>query len=126
MPRWRDEIYACPSTIKVERPIEVHGPVLGGVDQDRSLHIRPLGDKISKCLRLNRVAGPKIDCIGAEVNLPFDDAAIGFLFAEDVTERVFRDYCYVVGIKVVAELPGCDQDGVKQLLDLGVASLKLT
>ena len=44
---------------------------------------------------------------------------------EDVTEWVLSDYRYVVGVKVVMELPGCDQDGVQQLLDLGVASLRL-
>jgi len=52
-------------------------------------------------------------------------AATGFLVAEDVAEWVLNDYRYVVGIKVVVELLGCDQDGVKQLLDLGVASLRL-
>ena len=50
IPRWRDEIYAYPSTVEVGRPIEVHGLVLGVVDWDRSLHIRPLGDEIGECL----------------------------------------------------------------------------
>ena len=82
------------------------------VDQDRSLHIRPLGDEISECLRFDCVAGPKIDGIGAELDRPFDDAAAGFLIAENVIERVLRDYRYVVVIKVVVELLRCDQDGV--------------
>ena len=38
---------------------------------------------------------------------------------------VLSDYIYVVGVEVVMELLGCDQDGVQQLLDLGVVSLKL-
>ena len=96
------------------------------VDQDRSLHIRPLSNEVSERLRLDRVARPKIDGIGPELDHPFDDVAAGFLIAENVTERVLHDYRYVVGVKVVVELLGCDQDGVKQLLDLGVASLKLT
>ena len=56
---------------------------------------------------------PPTNSIGAELDLPFDDAAAGFLIAENVTERVLRDYRYVVGIKVVAELLGCDKDGVQ-------------
>ena len=54
IPQWRDEIYAYPSIDEVERPVEVHGPVLGVVDQDRSLHIRPLGDEIGECLSCGR------------------------------------------------------------------------
>ena len=68
---------------------------------------------------------PKVDGIGAELNHPFNDVAVGFLVAEDVTEWVLSDYRYVVGIKVVTELLGCDQDGIQQLLDLWVASLRL-
>ena len=83
------------------------------VDQDRSLHICPLGDEIGECLQFYRVAGPKIDGIGAELDRPFDDAAAGFLVAENVTERVCPDYRYVVGIEVVAKLLGCDKDGVQ-------------
>ena len=50
VPRWRDEIYACPSAIKVERPVKVHGSVLGVVNRDMSLHIRPLNDEIGERL----------------------------------------------------------------------------
>ena len=59
------------------------------------------------------MARHEVDGIGAKLDRPFNDAVAGFLVAEDVTERVLSDYCYVVGIKVVAELPRCDQDGVK-------------
>ena len=83
------------------------------VDRDKSLHIRPLDDEISECLRSDHVVGPKIDGIGVELDCPFDDAVAGFLVAEDVTEWVLSDYCYVVGIKVVVKLPGCDKDGVQ-------------
>jgi len=54
------------------------------------------------------VVRPKVDGIGAELNHPFNDVAVGFLVAEDVTEWVLSDYRYVVGIKVVTELLGCD------------------
>ena len=99
--------------------------MLGVVDQDRSLHICPLGDEIGERLRLDSATRPKVDGIGAELNHAFNDVAAGFLVAEDVTEWVLSDYYYVVGIKVVTELLGCDQDGVQQLLDLWVASLRL-
>ena len=71
------------------------------------------------------MARTKVDGLGAELDRPFNNAAAGFLVAEDVTKWVLSDYYYVVGIKVVAELPGCDQDGIQQFLDLWVASLRL-
>ena len=71
------------------------------------------------------MARPEVDGIGADLDHPFIDVATGFLVAEDVAEWVLSDYCFVVGIEVVIELPGCDQDSIQQLLDLGVASLRL-
>ena len=59
------------------------------------------------------MAGPKIDGIGAELDRPFDDAVASFLIVENVVEWVLYDYCYVVGIEVVVELPGCDKNGVQ-------------
>ena len=50
IPRWRDEIYTYPYAIEVERPVEVHGLVLGVVDQDRSLHIHPLSNDVGERL----------------------------------------------------------------------------
>ena len=47
---WRNKVYAYPGTIEVERSIKVHGLVLGVVDWDRSLHIRPLGDEVDERL----------------------------------------------------------------------------
>ena len=99
--------------------------MLGVVDRDRSLHIRRHGDEISERLRLDHLAWPKVDGIGTELDRPFIDAAAGFLVAEDITEWVLGNHYYGVGLKVVVELVGCDQDGVQQLLDLGVASLRL-
>ena len=57
------------------------------------------------------MVGPKIDGIGAKLDRPFDVATAGFLIVENVIEWVLHDYRYVVGIEVVAELPGCDKDG---------------
>ena len=84
-----------------------------------------IGDEVSERLQLDHVARPKVDSIGAELDRPFNDAATDFLIAVDVTEWVLSNYHYVVGVKIVMELPRCDQDGVQQLLDLGVESLRL-
>jgi len=78
-PRWGNKIYACPSTINVQRSIEVHSPVLGMIGRDRGLHIHPLSDEIGEHLQLDRLACPKVDEVGAKFDCPFDDATIGFL-----------------------------------------------
>ena len=56
---------------------------------------------------------------------PFNDAATRFLVTEDVAEWVLYDYYYLIGVKVVVELLRRDQDGIQQLLDMGVVSLGL-
>ena len=99
--------------------------MLGVVDRDRSLHIHPLGDEVGERLRLDHVARPEVGGINAKLNRTFNDAAAGFLVMEDVAEWVLSNYRYVVGIEVVMELPGWDQDCVHQLLDMGVVSLRL-
>ena len=58
------------------------------------------------------MARPKVDGIGAELDRPFNNAAVGFLVVEDVAEWVLSKHCYVVGVEVVTELSRCDQDGV--------------
>ena len=95
------------------------------IGQNRSLHIRLLDNEIGERLLLDRLARLEVEGVGVELDHPFNDAAAGFLVAEDVAEWVLNNYRYVVGIEVMMELPGCDQDGVQQLLDLGVASLRL-
>ena len=67
----------------------------------------------------------EVDGIGAELDRPFNDVAVGFLVVEDIAEWVLGNHCYRVGLEVVVELMGCDQDGVEQLLDLRIVSLRL-
>ena len=83
------------------------------VNQERSLHIHPLNNEISKRLQLDRMVKPEVDGIGAELDCPFNDASTGFLVMEDVVEWVLSNHCYVIGVKVVAKLPRHDQDGVQ-------------
>ena len=71
------------------------------------------------------MARPEFDGVGVELDRPINDVATGFLIAEDVAEWVLYDYSNVIGVEVVAELLGHDQDGVQQLLNLGVVSLRL-
>ena len=54
----------------------------------------------------------EVDGIGLDLDYPFNDAATGFLVSEDIAEWVLSDYRYVVGVEVVTELLGCDQDGI--------------
>ena len=82
--------------------------MLGASSGDGLLDLGPLSDEVNQRLRLNGRSAPEFDGISAELDCPFDDAAAGFLIVENVTERVLRDYHYVVGIEVVVELPGCD------------------
>ena len=99
--------------------------MLGVINRDRGLHIRPLSDEIGERLRLDCLAWPKIDSIDAELDCPFNDAAVGFLVAENITERILSNHCYGVGLEVVVEFLRCDQDSVQQLLDLRITSLRL-
>ena len=59
------------------------------------------------------MARPKVDGIGVKLDSPFNNAAAGFLVAEDVSERVLCDDRYVVGVEVVVELLGCNKDGIQ-------------
>ena len=68
---------------------------------------------------------PKLDGVGAELNRPFDDTAVGFFVADDITKRKFGDYDDLVILKIMTELAGCDQDYIQQLLDLRILSLGL-
>ena len=68
---------------------------------------------------------PEINGVRAELYRPFNDAAIGFLIMEDVTQRILSNHCYLICLKVLVELPGRKKDNVQQLLDLRIPSLRL-
>ena len=51
--------------------------------------------------------------------------AIGFLIMEDVAQRILSNHCYLICLKVMAELPGRNKDSVQQLLDLRIPSLRI-
>jgi hypothetical protein len=109
----------------VESSIEIHLPMLEAIGQDRLLDLSPSDDKIYQNLRLNGRPAPELNGIGAELNRPFGDAPAGFFVMENVTEREFGDDDDLVIFEIMAELVGCNQDCVQQLLDLGIPSLGL-
>jgi hypothetical protein len=43
--------------------------MLGVIDRDLCLHIRPLGNEIGERLRLYRLAGPEVDGVGANLTV---------------------------------------------------------
>ena len=89
------------------------------------MHVGPFGDEVGEHLRLYRLAAPKINGVHAELYRPFNDVAIGFLITEDVTQRILSNHCYLICLKVMAELLGRNKDSVQQLLDLRIPSLRL-
>ena len=89
------------------------------------MHVGPFGDEVGEHLRLYRLAAPKINGVCAELYHPFNDAAIGFLIMEDVAQRILSNHCYLIRLKVMAELPGRNKDSVQQFLDLRIPSLRL-
>ena len=89
------------------------------------MHVGPFGDEIVKDLRFYRLAAPEINGVRAELYRPFNDVAIGFLIMEDVAQWILSNHCYLICLKVMAELPGYNKDSVQQLLDLRIPSLRL-
>ena len=66
-----------------------------------------------------------VHCRGYLGLYPHNDVAIGFLITEDVAQRILSNYCYLICLKVMVELPGRNKDSVQQLLDLRIPSLRL-
>ena len=89
------------------------------------MHVGPFSDEINEHLRLYHLAAPEINGVHAELYRPFNDVAIGFLITEDVTQRILSNHCYLIRLKVMVELPGCNKDSVQQFLDLRIPSLRL-
>ena len=89
------------------------------------MHVGPFGDEVGEHLRLYRLAAPEINEVRAELYHPFNDVAIGFLITKDVAQRILSNHCYLICLKVMAELPRRNKDSVQQFLDLRIPSLRL-
>ena len=89
------------------------------------MHVGPFDNEIDEHLRLYHLAAPEINGVRAKLYRPFNDAAIGFLITEDVSQWILSNHCYLICLKVMVELPGCNKDSVQQFLDLRISSLRL-
>ena len=90
------------------------------------MHVGPFGDEIGEHLRLYRLAALEINGVRAKLYHPFNDVAISFFIMEDVAQWILSIHCYLICLKVMAELPRRNKDSVQQLLDLRISSLRLT
>ena len=72
------------SAVDVEGAIEIHYPVLGASSGDGLLNLGPLSDEVSQRLRLNGRPTSEFYGIGAELDCPLDDVAIGLFVMENV------------------------------------------
>ena len=89
------------------------------------MQVSPFGNEISEHLRLYHLVAPEINGVCVKLYRPFNDVAIGFLIMKDVTQQILSNHCYLICLKVMAELPGRNKDNVQQLLDLRIPSLRL-
>ena len=89
------------------------------------MHVGPFDDEVSEHLRLYCLTAPKINGVCVELYRPFNDAAICFFIIEDIAQRILSNHCYLIRLKVMAELPGHNKDSIQQFLDLRIPSLRL-
>ena len=83
-----DEEDSSASSITVEGAVEVHDPVLGSGVGWRTLDLGPLSIKVDQHLRLDGGLRLKFNHECAEFYLPFDNAAVGVLVVQDVSEWI--------------------------------------
>ena len=68
------------------------------------MDLGPLGDEISKCLRLAGWPAFEFNGVSVELNSPLDDAAVGLFVVENVPQRELGDHGDLVILEVMAEL----------------------
>ena len=78
--------------------------MLGAGGDNGLLDLGPLGDEISKCLRLDGRPTSEFNGVSAELDNPLDDTAVGLFVAENVPQRDLGDHGDLVILEVVAEL----------------------
>ncbi|KAG8083361.1 hypothetical protein GUJ93_ZPchr0015g6904 [Zizania palustris] len=86
--------------------------------------LSPFGDEINECLRLDGGLWLEVDGMLPELDGPFSDSSGGIPILEDVTEGELSDHLYGVGLEVMLELLGGDDDGSQKLLHLGILDLR--
>ena len=78
--------------------------MLGASGDDGLLDLGPLGDKISKRLRLGGRPASEFDGVSAELDSPLDDVVVGLFVVEDVPQRELSDHGDLVILELVTEL----------------------
>ena len=86
--------------------------MLGASGGNGFLDLGPLGDEISKRLRLDGRPTSKFDGVSSKLDSPLDDAVIGLFVAENVPQRELGDHGDLVILEVMAELARRDQNGI--------------
>ena len=100
----RNEQNARTSTVDVKGAVEVHHLVLGAGGGYGLLDLGPLSDEISKRLRLDHRPASEFNGVGAKLNSPLNDAAVGLFVAENVPQRELSDHGDLVVFEVMSEL----------------------
>ena len=86
--------------------------MLGASGGNGFLDFGPLSDEIGECLRLYGRPASEVNGVGAELNSPLDDTAVGLFVAENVPQRELGDHGDLVILEVMVELTRRDQNSV--------------
>jgi hypothetical protein len=80
----------------------------------------PLCNKVGKDLALDSVAGLEVKLKSSKLCSPLGDVARGVGIVEDGPQRVRGYHHNLVGLEIMAELPGCNEYSIKELMHLRV------
>jgi hypothetical protein len=85
----------------------------------------PLCKEVGKDLALDGVAGLEVELKSSKLYSPLGDVARGVRVVEDGPQWVRGHHHNLVGLEIVAELPGCNEYSIMELMRLGIPSLCL-
>jgi len=80
----RYEQHASAGSFEIKGAVKVHYPVLQFLRGRRLLDFCPLGDKIRKDLRLDRMSGEELEVKFSQLHRPLDDVTISVAAMEDL------------------------------------------
>jgi hypothetical protein len=83
----------------------------------------PLCNKVGKDLTLDGVAGLEVELKSSELYSPLGNVALGVGVMEDGPQWVGGHHHNFVGLEIMAELPGCNEYSIEELMRLGIPSL---
>jgi hypothetical protein len=85
----------------------------------------PLYYEVGKDLTLNGVARLEVELKSSKLYSPLGDVARGVGVEEDGPQWIRGHHHNFVGLKIMAELPECNEYSIKELMRLGVPNLCL-